>query len=141
GNGYVEESGLPRLLRESPLNSIWGGSGSVTAPAVVRPVARGPAAGGAAVPERAAAAGGAARPRGAPRRLRSRAAAAPASADAPRVATRLALALQASVLVRHAPAPVADAFCATRLPDGPPALFGTTVPDPTALVDRAAPTR
>jgi len=29
GNGYVEESGMPRLFRESPLNSIWEGSGNV----------------------------------------------------------------------------------------------------------------
>jgi putative acyl-CoA dehydrogenase len=58
------------------------------------------------------------------------------------VATRLALALQGSLLVRYAPAPVADAFCATRLgPDGPAAVFGLGVPDATALVDRAAPTR
>ena len=44
GNGYVEESGMPRLLRESPLNSIWEGSGNVIALDVLRAVAREPAA-------------------------------------------------------------------------------------------------
>jgi putative acyl-CoA dehydrogenase len=61
--------------------------------------------------------------------------------DGRRIAARLALALQASLLVRYAPAPVADAFCATRLGDGPPAVFGLGVPGAAALVDRAAPTR
>src|SRR5260370_10454266 len=42
GNGYVEESGLPRLYRDAPLNSIWGGSGNVTALDVLRPLARSP---------------------------------------------------------------------------------------------------
>ena len=61
-------------------------------------------------------------------------------AEARQVATRLALALQASLLVRYAPAPVADAFCATRLP-APAAVFGLGVPSAKALVDRAAPVR
>ena len=46
GNGYVEESGMPRLLRDSPLNSIWEGSGNVAALDVLRATgqgARGPA--------------------------------------------------------------------------------------------------
>ena len=54
----------------------------------------------------------------------------------------LALALQASLLVRYSPAPVADAFCATRLAAGPPPVFGLRSPTVAAeLVDRAAPTR
>ena len=44
GNGYVEESGLPRLYREAPLNSIWEGSGNVNALDVLRALAREPAA-------------------------------------------------------------------------------------------------
>ena len=42
GNGYVEESQLPRLFRESPLNSIWEGSGNVNALDVLRALAREP---------------------------------------------------------------------------------------------------
>src|SRR3712207_7054331 len=42
GNGYVEESGLPRLYRAAPLNSIWEGSGNVTALDVLRAVTREP---------------------------------------------------------------------------------------------------
>src|SRR2546423_15345164 len=44
GNGYVEESGLPRLYREAPLNSIWEGSGNVNALDVLRALQRRPAA-------------------------------------------------------------------------------------------------
>jgi putative acyl-CoA dehydrogenase len=62
--------------------------------------------------------------------------------DGRAVATGIALALQASLLVRYAPAPVADAFCATRLPDGPAAVFGLRSPAAAAaIVARAAPTR
>jgi hypothetical protein len=42
GNGYVEESGMPRIYREAPLNSIWEGSGNVTALDVLRALARTP---------------------------------------------------------------------------------------------------
>ncbi len=58
GNGYVEESGMPRLFRESPLNSIWEGSGNVIALDVLRALAREPAAGEAVLAEVDAAAGG-----------------------------------------------------------------------------------
>ncbi len=44
GNGYVEESGMPRLLRDSPLNSIWEGSGNVAALDVLRVMAKEPEA-------------------------------------------------------------------------------------------------
>ena len=43
GNGYVEESGMPRLYRDAPLNSVWEGSGNVTALDVLRALARSPA--------------------------------------------------------------------------------------------------
>jgi len=142
GNGYVEESGMPRLFRESPLNSIWEGSGNVIALDVLRALAREPAAGEAVLAEVDAAAGGDTRLDAAAKQLRADLAG-PAEADGRAVAARLALALQGSLLVRHAPAPVADAFCATRLggPDGPAGVFGLGLPGATALVDRAAPTR
>ena len=44
GNGYVEESGMPRLFRECPLNSIWEGSGNVQCLDVLRAMAKSPAA-------------------------------------------------------------------------------------------------
>ena len=139
GNGYVEDSGMPRLFRESPLNSIWEGSGNVIALDVLRVLAREPAAVAAVLAELDAAAGADPRLDAAVAGLRADLPGA-TEADGRRVATRLALALQASLLVRFAPPYVADAFCATRLPAGPPAVFGA-VAGGTAVVDRAAPTR
>ena len=142
GNGYVEESGMPRLFRESPLNSIWEGSGNVIALDVLRALAREPAAGEAVWPRWT-------RPRGGDPRLDaavSEPAGRPGPSRCPRPPAGRSPAARAgppgSLLVRHAPAAVADAFCATRLgPDGPAGLFGLGVPDAGALVDRAAPTR
>ena len=146
GNGYVEDSGLPRLFREAPLNSIWEGSGNVIALDVLRALAREPAAVAAVLAEVDAAAGADARLDAATRRLRDDLAGAAAGGltevDGRRVAAALALALQGSLLVRYAPAPVAAAFCATRLGDGAPAVFGLRSPAAAgALVDRAAPVR
>jgi len=142
GNGYVEESGMPRLFRESPLNSIWEGSGNVLALDVLRALAREPAAAEAVLAEVDAAAGGDARLDAVAKQLRADLSQPPSEAAGRQVAARIALALQGSLLVRHAPAPVADAFCATRLgPDGPAGVFGIGVPSAATLVDRAAPTR
>ncbi|MFL6128379.1 MAG: acyl-CoA dehydrogenase family protein [Mycobacteriales bacterium] len=142
GNGYVEDSGLPRLLREAPLNSVWEGSGNVIALDVLRALAREPATAEAVLAEVDAAAGADARLDAAAKRLRADLhdlAAAGDESRARHVATGLALALQGSLLVRYAPVEVADLFCATRL-DGPAAVFGV-LPAGTAaaaVVDRAA---
>ncbi len=138
GNGYVEESGMPRLYRDSPLNSIWEGSGNVTALDLLRALRREPAAADALAAELALAAGGDRRLDEAAGRLTAGLAglAAAAGPDAEYAARRLAgqitLALQAALLVRHAPAAVADAFCVSRLgsgagtaPGGPGVPFGT----------------
>ena len=112
GNGYVEESPMPRLLRDAPLNGIWEGSGNVIALDVLRALAREPDGSG-GVPGRVRARARRQRAAGrAPRR-----AAAPTSTRGARGAAveELALAFQASLLVRYAPAFVADAFCAARL--------------------------
>jgi putative acyl-CoA dehydrogenase len=138
GNGYVEESGMPRLYRQAPLNSIWEGSGNVIALDVLRVLAREPAAVAAVQAELALAAGADPRLDAVLKELADLRVT--GEAEARQVASRLALALQASLLVRYAPAPVADAFCATRLP-APPAVFGLAVPSAAALVDRAAPIR
>ena len=145
GNGYVEESGLPRLYREAPLNSIWEGSGNVIALDVLRALTREPAAVAAVLAEVDSAAGADARLDAAAKRLRAELGdPAGLPARGRQVAALAALVLQGSLLVRHAPAAVADAFCATRLGDGGPgAVFGMLPPglDPAGLVDRAAPTR
>jgi len=119
GNGYVEESMLPRLYREAPVNAIWEGSGNVVCLDVLRASVREPASLPAVMAELRLA-------RGADRTLDAwvdgleAELARPEEAElrARRSVERLALALQASLLVRHAPKAVADAFCASRLGDG-----------------------
>jgi putative acyl-CoA dehydrogenase len=149
GNGYVEESGLPRLYREAPLNSIWEGSGNVTALDVLRALARTAAAADALLAELDAAAGADARLDAAVAGLRQRMAALEATTsleaqhEARRLAGQIAVTLAAALLVRHAPGPVADAFCASRLepafPGGPGVPFGAlpTGLDLAAIIDRA----
>ncbi len=126
GNGYVEESGMPRLYREAPLNGIWEGSGNVQALDVLRVLQREPAAVAAFRAELDLAAG-ADRRLDAARRALDAALADPAAQElrARRVVEQLALVLQGSLLVRHAPAAVADAFCAGRLGDGVGLAYGT----------------
>ncbi|MCW2666433.1 MAG: acyl-CoA dehydrogenase protein, partial [Frankiales bacterium] len=143
GNGYVEESGMPRLYREAPLNSIWEGSGNVQALDVLRAMTREPASVEAFFAELD-------RARGADPRLDDAVLGLKAGlADredmesrARRVVERMALALQGSLLVRHAPAAVADAFCATRLGGDWGYAFGTLPRsvDGGALLARAVPT-
>jgi putative acyl-CoA dehydrogenase len=126
GNGYVEESGMPRLYREMPLASIWEGSGNVMALDVLRALARSPEALGAFFGEVDAAAGGDARLDAFVTALREEFADPEGiEARARRVVERMALALQGSLLVRHAPAPVADAFCAARLAGDAGLQYGT----------------
>jgi putative acyl-CoA dehydrogenase len=124
GNGYVEESGMPRLLRDSPLNSIWEGSGNVAALDVLRATVKEPEGLPAFLAECELARGGNRLLDAHLDRLRSLRAPDDPQFEARRVVEELALALQASLLVRHAPAPVADAFCEGRLGDGG-RVFGT----------------
>jgi len=109
GNGYIEESILPRLYRQQPLLSIWEGSGNVVCLDVLRAVEREPETAVVLLDEirvagHAEASAAAEQALGALDEAGGRAA-----------VERLALALQASLLQRHAPAAVADAFCASRL--------------------------
>ncbi|HEY7147719.1 MAG TPA: acyl-CoA dehydrogenase family protein [Streptosporangiaceae bacterium] len=136
GNGYVEESGLPRLYRDAPLNSIWEGSGNVTALDVLRALARSPGSADALLAEADLARGAGPRLDQAVTALRaalSEAAAAAGSQPdggaqplARRLAATISVVLSAALLARHAPAAVADAFCASRL--GPPAQDGLAGP-------------
>ncbi|MFF4279956.1 acyl-CoA dehydrogenase family protein [Streptomyces kronopolitis] len=142
GNGYVEESGLPLLLREAPVNSIWEGAGNVQALDVLRALRREPEALNAFLTEIGAA-------RGADHRLdRAIRAMLTELADlegiearARRLVERMATVLQGSLLVRHAPPEVADAFCASRLGGDAGAAFGTLphTLDLAAVVARARP--
>ncbi|UYM07439.1 isovaleryl-CoA dehydrogenase [Solicola gregarius] len=116
GNGYVEESDLPRIYRELPLLSIWEGSGNVAALDVLRAMARQPDTVDAYFGEVEQAAGSDPRFDDALSRLKKEL----GSLDdielrARRVVEQLALVFQGSLLVRHAPGAVADAFCASRL--------------------------
>ena len=142
GNGYVEESGLPRLYRDAPLNSIWEGSGNVQALDVLRTLRRDQDGLDAFLAEAGAAAGADARldaaVAGLERLLTDRA---DPEGQARRVVERMAVVLQGSLLVRHAPAEVADAFCASRLAGDWGHTFGTLPgsADTKAIVERAAP--
>jgi putative acyl-CoA dehydrogenase len=152
GNGYVEESGMPRLYREAPLNSIWEGSGNVTALDVLRALARAPGSADALLAELDLAAGGDPGLDAATAQLRdllaglATATGPQAQYRARRLAGLIAVTLQAALLVRHGSGPVADAFCAARLgpatagvPSSPGAPFGTLPDgvDTTAIVERA----
>jgi putative acyl-CoA dehydrogenase len=143
GNGYVEESILPRLYREAPLNSIWEGSGNVNALDLLRALAKQPASLSAYFEELDAARGGDVRLDLATEALRADLAADPTTlqAGARRIVERMALTLQAALLVRHAPPAVADAFCAARLGGAGGIAFGTLPAhaDTRAIVDRAWP--
>jgi putative acyl-CoA dehydrogenase len=116
GPGYIEESMMPRLYREAPLNSIWEGSGNVMCLDVQRAMAREPAAVPALMAELEAARGGNASLDAAIDTLRD-------ELNDPEdfelrargVTERMAVTLQAALLVRHAPHAVSDAFCASRL--------------------------
>ncbi|MBT2387629.1 acyl-CoA dehydrogenase family protein [Streptomyces sp. ISL-11] len=143
GNGYVEESGMPRLYREAPLLSIWEGSGNVAALDVLRVLTREPAALDVYFAEVDAAAGADARLDAAAAGLRGLLGTLtdPRGAQllARRVAERLALVLQGSLLVRYGDPAVADAFCASRLDTDWGNAFGTLPPgaDLGAILDRA----
>jgi len=126
GNGYVEESALPRLYREAPLNSIWEGSGNIMCLDVLRAARREPAAVAALLAELALARGGNAQLDRQIARLDALlTAGALDEAGARRLASDIALAIGAALLVRNAPPAVADAFCASRLGESYAGALGT----------------
>ena len=142
GNGYIEESPLPRLYRDVPLNSIWEGSGNVQCLEMLRAVKKDGGTLEMVLQEIRAARGGnkqfdnfvfsLERELGDSTQLEVR---------ARRLAELLALALQASLLVRHAPPEVADAFCASRLAGDGGLVFGTLSADTNfgAIIERSRP--
>ena len=132
---------MPRLFRESPLQSIWEGSGNVQALDALRALAKEPAvleplldeigAGAEAEPRLADAVAGLQAELGDPEGIETR---------ARRLVERMALALQGSLLVRHGDPAVADAFCATRLEGDWGNVFGTLPAgvDTAAIIERHA---
>jgi len=142
GNGYVDESGMPLLFRESPLNSIWEGSGNVDALDVLRALQREPETLQAWLSEVGAV-------RGEDSRLDT--AVDDVLADladlqdvevrARRLAAAMATCLQGALLLRHGNAAVAEAFCATRLAGDWGGVFGTLPRglDLAAIVSRTTP--
>jgi putative acyl-CoA dehydrogenase len=145
GNGYVEESGMPRLYREAPLNSIWEGAGNINSLDVLRVLARQPDGLAALLDEVAPAR--AAEPRldraaaAVERELAAAADPVGLQAGARRLVERLAVLLQGALLVRHGHPAVADAFCASRVAGDGGVAFGTLPSglDLPAIVDRATP--
>jgi putative acyl-CoA dehydrogenase len=142
GNGYVEEGPLARLYREFPVNSIWEGSGNVMCLDVLRALAKGPEVHAALAAELAAAAGRDGRYDACCADLL--ATLAHASGDeggARRLAERLVVAVQAGLLLRHAPAAVSDAFLASRIAVDAGGAFGRLPAgvDCTAILARALP--
>jgi putative acyl-CoA dehydrogenase len=126
GAGYVEESMLPRLFRQSPLNSIWEGSGNIQCLDVLRALAREPETGVALFAELDAARGAHALLDAETGRLRTALDGRDAlEARSRHLVERMALALQASLLLRAGNSAVADAFCESRLGSSHGLCFGT----------------
>ncbi len=138
GMGFVEDTGLPMLYREAPLNGIWEGSGNVICLDILRTLARDPAAAEALSADLDAA-------RGADRSYDAalalwRARAAPDEADARRFAEETARLLTAATLIRSAPPAVADGYAAGRLGPRAGRLHGTASGlDEAALIARLGP--
>jgi len=121
GNGFIEEHVAARLYRDAPVNGLWEGSGNVICLDVLRAMTREPEAAAALRAEIALAAGG-------HKALDEFLAAPlpqPTEANARYLTQQLAVALTASLLLRFAPLPLAEAFCATRLGRGNGFAFGT----------------
>jgi putative acyl-CoA dehydrogenase len=152
GNGFVEDSGMPLLYRDAPLNSIWEGSGNVAALDVLRAIVKEPDGLPAFLAECELGAGADPRLDSHLLAVRERVAQAFAGGapeqrmydsqfGARRLVEDLALALQASLLVRYAPPAVADGFCAGRLDGDRGRVYGTLPAgiDAKTIIDRAVP--
>jgi putative acyl-CoA dehydrogenase len=147
GNGFVEDSGLPNVYRGAPINSIWEGSGNVAALDVLRAVATEPDGLSAFMAEVELAAGANAGFDSFRSKLNGKLRAlADSDPDAAQYGARMlveemALVLQASLLIRHSTAAVADAFVASRLSGEGGRAYGTLPAgtNASAIIDRAFP--
>jgi len=129
GNGYIEDSLMPRLYREAPLMGIWEGSGNVSALDTLRALATQPDSVAVLVDELAG-------PAADDRRLGAHVASLKATLGdlgdldaaqyrARKIAEDICLALQGALLVRHGHPAVAEAFLATRFGGQWGGAFGT----------------
>ncbi len=126
GNGYVEESGMPRLYREMPVNSAWEGSGNVICLDVLRALAKQPGSLDAFFDELELTSGAEQRLDSHVQRLKDDLSDFDdVECRARRIVEDMALALQGSLLVRHGAPAVADAFCASRLGGDGGLQYGT----------------
>jgi putative acyl-CoA dehydrogenase len=133
GNGYVEESIMPRLYREAPLYSIWEGSGNVICLDVLRALVKDPATTEALLAELQSTAGADRRLDGfmaniqqlLPASAASGPGQSPVEYSARELTEKLALALQASLVMRHSSSAMAEAFIASRLAGRHGQAFGT----------------
>ncbi|MEJ7635362.1 acyl-CoA dehydrogenase family protein [Aeromicrobium sp.] len=142
GNGYVEESRMPRLYREAPLMSVWEGSGNVAALDTLRAMARQPHTLQALLDELDSAAGADAHLDAAVIRLKDSFTDLESMQHRARaIVEDMALALQGSLLVKHGHPAVADAFTRSRLGGEWGSVFGTlpTGVDTAAIIERACP--
>ena len=140
GAGFVEESILPRLYREAPLNAIWEGAGNIIALDVLRALQRSPEAGEAFVAELSLAAGGDVVFDRQLAALKRKIAKPIDEADARRLVEQLALCWGASLCLRHEPE-IADAYIRSRLDGDWGSEFGTLSPNVNlgCLAQRACP--
>lgn len=141
GAGYIEEGVMPRLFRQSPLNSIWEGSGNVICLDVLRAMSREPDSVAAFVDEIEQARGANAALDRAIDAVKDAIAKPPAESAARHLVETMALALQGAVLARTAPSAILDGFCATRLADRPGFAYGAVNAkiDTSAILARAIP--
>ena len=142
GSGYVEESVMPRIYRQMPLNSIWEGSGNIMCLDVLRAAVKTPQAIQLLFLELAAAHGGDTRLDQFVGKLQAELTDTSAIENrARRLTEQLVLAVQGALLVRFAPHGVADAFCASRLGREWGGSFGTLSgqTDFDAIINRAMP--
>lgn len=140
GNGFIEESPMARLYREAPLNGIWEGSGNIIALDVLRAAAKTPESVDVFLDEVRAARGGDRRLDAAVSRLEAELRRPEEhEARARRIVEKMALALQASLMIRQSPQAIADAFCATRLDGDGGAVYGSLPAglDQRAIAERA----
>ena len=140
GMGYVEETPMPALYREAPLNGIWEGSGNVMCLDVLRTLAREPEAAEALAAELDAARGADRAYDAAVAAFRSRWRAGPEEAEARLFVERAAILLTASILLRHAPDAVGQGYVRARLDPGRGSVPGAVAGlDEDALLGRLAP--
>ncbi len=141
GSAYVEDSVMPRLFRQSPLNSIWEGSGNVICLDVIRAMRREPESVAAFIDELEKAHGENHLLDRAIDEMKNRLVQPPGEAEARHLVERMAVVLQAAILVRQGPAAVADAFVATRMSEYPGFAYGGSGAeiDVDAILNRAMP--